>query len=83
MRTKLRGTRVIIVVSCEKEEPLGNLSQILFKHKIGLRSPERDDRSMIVEYCLSKIVKDYRKFRDDLKCTELAKLLQGKSFRDI
>lgn len=83
MRIKLRGASAIIIVSCEKEEPLGNLSQILFKHKIALRPPERDDRAMIVDFCLSNTVKDFEKHKDDINCQELAKLLQGKSFRDI
>ena len=80
MRIKLAGARAIIVVSCEKEELLGSLGRILFKHKIALKPTERDDRALIVDFCLKHTRKQ---ITGSVNCMELAKLLQGKSFRDI
>lgn len=81
--TKNKGMPIIIVVSCEKEDLLGSLSHLLFKYKTIIRAPEREDRRIIVEHCIRKILPDWNNANREIDTLELAKYLQGKSFRDI
>jgi hypothetical protein len=65
---KERNSKTVVVVTCEKEEMLGNLSHLLFKHKVIMKSPEREDRQQIINFCLNnKLI--------NINAPELAKFL--------
>lgn len=69
---KARG---LVVISCEKEDLMQNVTVV--KHKVNMRAPDRSERKQIVDHCLAQL--DI----NGVDSTEIAKLLQGKSFRDI
>jgi peroxin-6 len=65
---------VFLIATCEKEEEMGTLGRILFADRVKIEAPERADRAQMVEHMVKS---------DEIDYAELAKYLQGKSFKEM
>ena len=74
-----RGQTILLVITCEKNEELSSLTCMQFKHKFKLDLPERNERATILSHLIQAKNKAWR----DIDCFELAKYLQGKTFKDL
>ena len=75
---RAKSRKIIIFITAEKPDTLTSLTNLLqFKKQIKIELPERADRRRILDSLVPKHVSE------SVDMLEMAKYLQGKTFRDI
>ena len=73
-----QSSPILLVISVDKAEKISPLSKLLqLKKQVRIELPERLDRKLILEDLVPK------RLLDSIDMLEIAKYLQGKTYRDI